>query len=81
MIGYNAPKDEGYQVSNSYGPIKQTQSNSYGNSQTVQVSLPIYNGTQQTSSRRSRCPRGAVLGKIGSCCGDQCNRACAIEAD
>ncbi|MBI2148887.1 hypothetical protein HYU23_04355 [Candidatus Woesearchaeota archaeon] len=80
MEEYNAPKDEGYKVSNSYNSVNQPQSNSYESSQAVTVSLPIYQETQQqSSSRRSKCPRGAILNKIGSCCGDQCTRACAIE--
>jgi len=81
MEGYNAPKDEGYSVKSSYGSNKQAQSNSYGNSQTSTVALPIYEETQQqVKHRRSRCPRGALLGQIGSCCGDRCTRACAIES-
>mgnify|MGYP001572237808 CR=1 FL=1 len=31
-------------------------------------------------SRRSKCPRGALLGSIGSCCGLDCTRKCAEEA-
>ena len=37
--------------------------------------LPVYNNVV----KRSKCPRGATLGKIGSACGTQCTRACAIE--
>ena len=80
MESYNVPQDEGYNVKNNYGTVQQHQSNTYGGSQSVTVSLPVYQEIQQQiSSRRSRCPRGAVLNRIGSCCGDQCSRACAIE--
>ncbi len=82
MTSYNAPKDEGYSVNNSYAPIKQNTQGSYGSSQTS-IILPIYQNDQQTpkTARRSRCPRGANLGEIGSCCGMQCTRACASAGD
>lgn len=76
---YNVPKDEGYSVSNNYEPIKQDGAN-YGGSQAVSVNLPIYQTQQEQprANRKSRCPRGAALGSIGSCCGMQCTRACAV---
>lgn len=81
--GYNAPKDEGYQVSNNYGPVKQTSvvSSGYGGEQSTTNSLPIYQVKQEQTqlNRKSRCPKGAILGQIGSCCGMQCTRACALE--
>ena len=80
MKSYNATQDEGYKISNNYSSTKQTQVLVYEGSQAVQISLPIYQEKQQQSStRKSKCPRGAILNKIGSCCGDQCTRACAIE--
>lgn len=73
--------DEGYQVSNSYVPINQTSviSSGYGGNQ----SLPIYQTKQEQprTNRKSKCPRGAALGSIGSCCGMQCTRACAVSVD
>lgn len=80
MTGYNAPQDQGYKIVNNYSS-KPVQSNSYGRSQSVTVSLPIYQQKQSTGPRRSRCPKGAILGEIGSCCGDKCNRDCARDAD
>ena len=46
--GYNVPKDEGYQVSNSYGTTTQTTTTSsgYGGEQSTS-SLPIYQDKQQ----------------------------------
>jgi len=42
-------------------------------------SLPYYNKTDNTTIKiKSKCPRGATVGKIGSCCGINCTRACAI---
>jgi len=77
--GYSVTKDEGYSVSNSYSSIKQTNSNSYSGDQTVAISLPIYQPEKQTiQKRKSKCPRGSVLGEIGSCCGMQCTRTCAM---
>ncbi len=78
--GYNVQKDEGYKVSNNYGPIKQTSvtTSGYGGEQ-VHGSLPIYNFKEERPKGKSRCPRGANLGEIGSCCGLQCTRACALE--
>ena len=78
--GYNVPKDEGYQVSNSYGTTTQTTTTSsgYGGEQSTS-SLPIYQDKQQPiQNKKSRCPRGAQLGQIGSCCGWECTRACAL---
>ena len=37
------------------------------------------NSNYSTQKKRSKCPRGAALGEIGSCCGLQCTRACASE--
>ncbi len=37
------------------------------------------NSNYSNNKRRSKCPRGAALGEIGSCCGLQCTRACAAE--
>ena len=34
---------------------------------------------KQLNSKKSKCPKGAQLGAIGSCCGLQCIRACAIQ--
>ena len=84
MEGYNVPQDSGYQVSNSYANIKSKApilESNYNRNQ--QSSLPIYTVKQDTPrlNRRSRCPRGAVLGEIGSCCGLNCTRACAIESN
>ena len=31
------------------------------------------------TKRKSKCPRGAEFGSIGSCCGWECTRACALE--
>ncbi len=80
MENYNAPKDEGYQVANSYAASTQVNTNpSYGGSQST--SLPLYQTRQEQPklNRKSKCPRGATLGSIGSCCGMQCTRACAIS--
>ena len=79
--GYNVQKEEGYQVANTYGPIKKTRvASSYGGEQNVTTSLPMYRTNQEVqTNRRSRCPKGAILGQIGSCCGMQCTRACALE--
>ncbi len=80
--GYNTSKDEGYQVANSYGPAKQTSvvTSGYSGSQSNNSSLPIYqnNQDQPRTKRKSRCPNGANLGQIGSCCGMACTRACAV---
>lgn len=78
MENYNAPKDEGYKVSNSYRPVKVNNS-SYGREQTA--SLPIYETKQEQPrvNRKSKCPRGAPLDSIGSCCGMACTRACAVS--
>lgn len=80
MEGYNIPKDEGYSVPNNYGSTNQNAvSFVYGGEQAATVSLPVYKPTQQQSIQtRSRCPRGAILGQIGSCCGMNCTRACAM---
>ena len=81
MECYNVPKDEGYKVVNSYVLVKQNTNSGYGNSKQT-ISLPIYQeerNEQPTTNRRSRCPRGAILNRVGSCCGDKCTRACAIE--
>lgn len=81
--GYNVPKDEGYQISNSYGPTKQTSvvTSGYGG-EAPTSSLPIYQTQEQPiRKRKSRCPRGAVLGEIGSCCGWECTRGCAVPND
>jgi len=67
MQNYNTPKDKGYQSGNSYS-----------NSQGYSVILPIYTSSQNTK-RKSKCPKGANLNEIGSCCGDRCTRACLIE--
>ena len=37
------------------------------------------NSNYSNNKRRSKCPRGAALGEIGTCCGLQCTRACAAE--
>ena len=59
-----------------YGNQNNYVSNSYG------ISLPIYGQNPQPQLRmRSRCPRGAALGEIGSCCGDRCTRDCARSSD
>ena len=81
MESYNAPKDSGYKPKSDYGSPKNTSapSSGYGGSQ-QQTSLPIYtpkSQSQQVTKRRSRCPMGAALGEIGSCCGLNCTRACA----
>ena len=39
-----------------------------------------YNSINYSSQKkRSRCPLGAALGEIGSCCGLKCTRACAQD--
>lgn len=82
MEGYNPPKDQGYKVANSYGPIKQGSPNSYAVSTPINLMLPIYQpNEQQKTSKKSRCPRGAKLGETGSCCGWECTRACDIEGN
>lgn len=84
MEGYNVPKDEGYKVENNYGPVKQTNvvSSGYSGSQSSSVILPIYKTQEQPNPNgRSKCPRGARLGEIGSCCGMACTRACAIATE
>ncbi len=83
MTGYNAPQDQGYQILNSYTTTESkvpSLENNY-NSNQQQSTLPIYTVKQDTPkmSKRSRCPRGANLNEIGSCCGLNCTRACAIE--
>lgn len=81
MEGYNAPKDKGYSVASNYGSINQNVVDSnYGREQVVVSSLPIYQAIQEQpiANRKSRCPRGALLGSIGSCCGMNCTRACAM---
>lgn len=79
MGGYNAPKDLGYNVQNDYELINQNSQSSYNNLPQITSSLPIYNTQQKKLSRKSKCPRGALLGAIGSCCGFKCTRACAME--
>lgn len=78
MESYNVPKDEGYKVSNSYAPVKVNNSD-YGGEQ----GLPIYQTKQEQprTNGKSKCPRGAPLGSIGSCCGMACTRACAVSSD
>ncbi len=80
MESYNVDTDEVYNVPNSYkskGLIITPEVSSYG---TNSVSLPIYRGAieQPVLNKKSRCPKGAVLGSIGTCCGMNCTRACAI---
>jgi len=82
MESYNAPKDEGYQVKNNYSnsdsPVPIMQSSSYSINQS---GLKIYKEkNEQQKKKISRCPKGALLGEIGMCCGMQCTRACALEA-
>ena len=61
----------------SYAQQQNYVSTNYGNN-----SLPIYGQNTQPQLRmRSRCPRGAALGEIGSCCGDRCTRDCARSSD
>ena len=85
MESYNAPKDQGYTVGNNYANLSTSIQVSYGGNQaqySQSRSLPIYEGPreeQQSGPRKSRCPNGAALGKIGSACLTKCSRACAIE--
>ena len=81
MEGYNSPKDQGYKTSDSYASIN-LPSNKYG-AQSSAISLPVYHETneQPKTNRKSKCPRGAILNEIGSCCGFNCTRACAISGD
>jgi len=79
-MDYNADQGEKYTMKSDYGSKPVGNSNSYGTQN--QNSLPMY----QTSSsenpmpkRKSKCPRGAILGEIGTCCGMNCTRACALE--
>ena len=78
MEGYNIDQGEKYSVSSDYSskaPVFENSSYSQGSS-----SLPIYRNNEQPNiKKRSRCPRGAILGEIGTCCGLQCTRACALE--
>ncbi len=61
----------------SYAQTQNYGSTSYGNS-----SLFIYGQNPQPQLRmRSRCPKEAALGEIGSCCGDMCTRDCARSSD
>ncbi|HIH26143.1 hypothetical protein J4476_01965 [Candidatus Woesearchaeota archaeon] len=53
-----------------------TQNNSYNTSSSNTYNI---NSSYSNQKRRSKCPRGATLGEIGSCCGLQCTRACAAE--
>ena len=78
---YNIPRDSGYKASDTYSPLN-LPSNNYG-TQSSTISLPIYQASndQRVQSRRSKCPKGAKLGDIGSCCGFGCTRACAIPGD
>ena len=60
-----------------YGQNQNYVNSSYGNS-----SLPIYGqNIKPKRTERSRCPKGAALGEIGSCCGDMCTRDCARSSD
>ncbi|GEM_PF-4412510 len=79
MESYNAPQDSGYQVQIEYGIKKKEENNSYGRQQ-KSLSLPMYpqNNQQPLQDQRSKCPKGAKLGAIGSCCGWECTRACAL---
>ena len=78
MVEYNSPRDLGYKASDSYASLN-LPANNYG-LQSVTISLPIYNSNNEDKTKkRSKCPRGAKLGEIGSCCGWDCTRACALS--
>ena len=81
MKGYNAPKDEGYNVKDNYGNNNQSSVMQSSNYQTQGSVIPMYKvkEEQPQQKKKSRCPRGALYGEIGSCCGMQCTRACALE--
>jgi len=79
MESYNVKKNNEYKTSNSYAPLN-ISNNTYGSDQNTNISLTIYssNDAQPKINRKSKCPRGAILGEIGTCCGLNCTRACAI---
>ncbi len=85
MERYNASIDEGYKNKDNYkrlkGPMLEP-----GNSYVVAHNNPIpnYKISQEdmnSAPKRSKCPMGAALGAIGTCCGMKCTRACAIEVN
>jgi len=73
---YNPPKDEGYKTRTAYTSVPQLFLNNTGY---MGVIFP-YSQKQENHRPKvkSKCPRGAILGNIGSCCGNACTRACAI---
>lgn len=76
--GYNVPKDQGYSVGVDY--TSATQNNStYGGEQSLTLQVYSSKEEKQFSNKKSKCPRGAILGQIGSCCGNACTRACAVD--
>ena len=81
MDKYNFDEGENYNVKSDYSNSNASVLNQGSYVQSTQI-LPIYRTqTQQQNStpKKSKCPRGAKLGEIGSCCGFECSRACAFE--
>ena len=79
MDEYKINEGEKYSVKSNYGSEAPVMNSTY----VSQSNLPSYTNKQeqQTIKKRSRCPRGAILGEIGTCCGLQCTRACALEGE
>ena len=84
MVGYNVDTGEEYVIRSSYkskDPLMTPENNSYGGSNPSNVVLQIYSSSEQpVMNQKSRCPRGALLGSIGTCCGMNCTRACALPS-
>jgi len=76
MNKYKIEDNESYNAQVNYGSNNTT--SSYGG-QNQNITLPIYSENNNKSIRKSKCPRGAPLGSIGTCCGLDCTRGCAIE--
>ncbi len=76
MADYSPPKDGGYKVKPVYSPISQASLKviDYGS---VNFGYEIIQEIHKPKLK-SKCPRGAIMGDIGSCCGNGCTRACAI---
>lgn len=68
MNGYNA-NNQSYSQDRKYS-INSAYSGS---------SLNVYS-SQTKTKKKSRCPKGATYGEVGSCCGFECTKACALEA-
>jgi len=81
MDEYNTQQGENYNAKVDYTVKHQDNTMTYAVNSTSISTGSMYQSKQETSTTiPSKCPRGATLGAIGTCCGLQCTRKCAEPA-